>query len=84
MEAGLPAALCRTAQCLGAANNNPSHRSALVALSHLAPKAAATAPANCARMNGATSAGLMPAKVSERARAMVTAGLAKDVEAVNQ
>lgn len=39
---------------------------------------AMTAPASCAMMNGATSARRMPANVSEKARAMVTAGLAKD------
>jgi len=42
------------------------------------------APASCAMMKGSTSWRRMPAKVSENARAMVTAGLAKDVEAVNQ
>ncbi len=35
-------------------------------------------------MNAGTFAGAMPAKVSVRARAMVTAGLAKLVEEVNQ
>lgn len=35
-------------------------------------------------MNGATSAGVIPAKVSVNARAIVTAGLANEVEAVNQ
>ena len=35
-------------------------------------------------MNAGASAGRMPAKVSLAARASVTAGLAKDVEAVNQ
>ena len=35
-------------------------------------------------MNGATWFGAMPAKVSVSARAIVTAGFAKDVEAVNQ
>jgi hypothetical protein len=33
--------------------------------------------------NAGTEAGLMPAKVSESVRAMVTAGLAKLVELVN-
>jgi hypothetical protein len=32
----------------------------------------------------ATSSGLIPANVSDSARAIVTTGLAKDVEAVNQ
>jgi len=41
-------------------------------------------PASWAAMKGNTPAGAMPAKVSESDRAMVTAGLANDVEAVNQ
>ena len=35
-------------------------------------------------MKAITPAGAMPANVSETERAMVTAGLAKDVDAVNQ
>ena len=35
-------------------------------------------------MNGATSANRMPANVLEKARAIVTAGLANEVDAVNQ
>jgi hypothetical protein len=35
-------------------------------------------------MNNGTSAGRIPAKVFDNDRAMVTAGLAKEVEAVNQ
>jgi hypothetical protein len=41
-------------------------------------------PANWADMNAAIPAGAMPAKVSESERAIVTAGFANDVEAVNQ
>jgi hypothetical protein len=41
-------------------------------------------PTNCAAMNGKTASGAIPAKVSESNRAIVTAGLANDVEAVNQ
>jgi hypothetical protein len=37
-----------------------------------------------AEMKPGTEAGEMPAKVSDRARPMVTAGLAKQVEEVNQ
>ncbi len=40
--------------------------------------------ANCAATNPGASAGRMPEKVSLAARAKVTAGLAKDVEEVNQ
>ena len=46
--------------------------------------AAARAPRICATMKPGTSAGAMPAKVSLSDRPMVTAGLAKDVDAVNQ
>ena len=49
--------------------------------------AAATAtsiPTSCATMKASTPAGAIPAKVSDRERAMVTAGLANDVDAVNQ
>jgi len=42
------------------------------------------APSNCATTNAATSSGRIPAKVLLAARAMVTAGLANEVEAVNQ
>jgi len=35
-------------------------------------------------MNAKTPPGAMPANVSDSDRAMVTAGLAKDVDAVNQ
>jgi hypothetical protein len=45
---------------------------------------AATIPANWAAMKAATPAGAIPAIVSDSERAMVTAGLANDVEAVNQ
>ena len=44
----------------------------------------ARAPRIWATMNAGASAGRMPANVSERARAIVMAGFAKDVEAVNQ
>jgi SAM-dependent methyltransferase len=45
---------------------------------------AASAPASCAAMKSGTEEGAMPAKLSDRLRATVTAGLAKDVDAVNQ
>ena len=45
---------------------------------------AANAPSNWAAMKPGVSTGRMPAKVSEAALARVTAGLAKEVEAVNQ
>ena len=44
---------------------------------------AVVAPTSCAAMNPGASIGRIPANVSVRVRAMVTAGLANDVEAVN-
>ena len=41
-------------------------------------------PMNCARIKFGTSRGRIPAKVSENPLAIVTAGFAKEVEAVNQ
>ena len=45
---------------------------------------AASIPASWDTMKAATPLGAIPAKVSESDRAIVTAGLAKEVEAVNQ
>jgi hypothetical protein len=52
--------------------------------SQRANKTARQAPASCEAMNPATPPGAMPAKVSDSERAIVTAGLANDVDAVNQ
>ncbi len=41
-------------------------------------------PAACAQMNPRMSAGRMPANVVVNERAIVTAGLANEVDAVNQ
>ena len=49
----------------------------------MSPEASA-APMNCIRMNIGAEDGLMPAKLSENMRAVVTAGLAKLVDDVNQ
>src|SRR3954466_15028132 len=62
----------RSADC---GSDGTSHRNRIVATA---------APASCATMNPATSAGRMPANVSVSARARVTAGFANDVDAVNQ
>src|SRR5580692_10939693 len=43
-----------------------------------------SAPMNCATMKAGASSGRIPAKVFVRERAIVMAGLAKEVEAVNQ
>ena len=43
-----------------------------------------TAATICATMKPGAEDGAMPAKVSDRLRAIVTAGLANEVEAVNQ
>jgi len=45
---------------------------------------AAKAPATCATIKGGASIGRIPANVSLKLRAIVTAGLANDVDAVNQ
>jgi hypothetical protein len=45
---------------------------------------AASIPTNWARMKAGAAEGAMPPKVSDIDRAMVTAGLANDVDAVNQ
>ena len=45
---------------------------------------ASRAPASCAATNAGADAGAMPAKLSDRVRAIVTAGLAKLVDDVNQ
>jgi hypothetical protein len=47
-------------------------------------KKAALAPTNCAMMKAMTPLGAIPANVSEKPRAIVTAGLANEVDAVNQ
>jgi hypothetical protein len=45
---------------------------------------AVSIPTSWAAMKATTPAGAMPAKVSDNERATVTAGLANDVDAVNQ
>jgi hypothetical protein len=52
--------------------------------SHRTTAMARAAPTHCAAMNPGTSYGRMPAKESLAARASVTAGFAKEVDAVNQ
>jgi hypothetical protein len=52
--------------------------------SHREKKVAVTAPRSCAITKGGTSTGRIPAKVLLAERARVTAGFAKEVEAVNQ
>lgn len=63
------------------------HREQLVYLSLfrlLARSKPTPAPINCARINAGTELSSIPAKVSEKARAKVTAGLAKEVEEVKK
>src|SRR6516165_2794475 len=57
---------------------------AVLGHSHTATATAASIPTSCATTNANTPAGAIPANVSDRERAMVTAGLANDVDAVNQ
>ena len=52
--------------------------------SQRATTSASSAPASCAMMNPVTSAGRIPENVFDSERAIVIAGLAKDVEAVDQ
>ena len=54
------------------------------AKSQVASASAATAPSSCAATKGGTLAGAIPAKLLERLRATVIAGLAKLVDEVNQ
>ena len=61
-----------------------SHSTRDCGTNHLKSKVAAKAPPSWAETNPTVSAGLIPAKVSVMERASVTAGLANDVEAVNQ
>src|SRR5438445_4448778 len=73
---GLPAEdVASTAMALARLSRRASAR--LVAITMIAP-------IHCAAMKPATSAGRMPAKVSVSAGASVTAGLANEVDAVNQ
>ena len=67
-------------------NDNQADDVALRSLSqiHLANSSAATEPASWAATKAGTPAGAIPENVSDKDRAIVTAGLANDVEAVNQ
>src|SRR5262249_33679226 len=56
----------------------------VVVQSQRANSTAASIPANCAAINAVTPPGAIPAKLSEIERAMVTAGFANEVDAVNQ
>src|SRR5688572_1471681 len=67
---------CGTTTCSDTAGNDGDN--------HANSEVAATAPTNWATTNIGTSTGLMPANVSVNARASVTAGLANEVDAVNQ
>ena len=51
---------------------------------HGAMNVAKAMPASCAAINASTPAGEIPVNVSDKERAMVTAGFANDVDAVNQ
>ncbi len=52
--------------------------------SHGPSASAATVPASWARMKAATLDGAIPAKVSQSAREIVTAGLANEVDGTNK
>jgi hypothetical protein len=53
-------------------------------INNSATNIAAMAPISCARMNARTLAGAIPEKLLVNDLAIVTAGFAKDVDAVNQ
>ena len=76
----------RRARFAKKAEEPPIIRLASIGAAHSqrANQVATAAPTNCATTNPGTSAGRIPAKVFVAARASVTAGLANDVEAVNQ
>lgn len=57
---------------------------ARIGIIHRKMNVAVMAPASWAAMKGRASVGRIPAKVSVRQRASVTAGLANEVELVNQ
>ena len=67
---------CRGGRCSCQFASRPANRPNAVT--------AIIAAANWTRMNRGADDGAIPAKVLEKLRAIVTAGLAKDVEAVNQ
>ena len=62
----------------------PSTAFSLEGISQRNKSVAASAPSNCTAMKPGVSMGRMPVKVSLIERARVTAGFAKEVEAVNQ
>ncbi len=66
------------------ADRKAHQRRAFLAKSQSQSRRPITAPATCAGRKSSALAGAMPANVSEKIRAIVTAGFAKDVEAVNQ
>jgi hypothetical protein len=55
-----------------------------VGVEHADGRECQSPPTSCATTNPGTDAGAMPAKVSEKMRPMLIAGLAKLVELVNQ
>src|SRR4051812_36241533 len=74
-----------TARGIARAKDQDSfHDLLLFGTSHPNTRALVAAPANCATMKPGASAGRIPANVSVRQRANATAGLANDVDAVNQ
>lgn len=77
----------RTTGVVNAGKDNGLHadtRTGRAGTNHRKSAVAAAAPSNCAAMNPGASVGRIPEKVSVIALAIVTAGFANDVEAVNQ
>ena len=69
---------------LGSIGSSQLQASVDLAPSHSKTRIAENPPQICAAIKGRTSAGRIPANVSLNERAIVTAGFANDVEAVNQ
>src|SRR6266566_8521094 len=69
---------------VASAVNNWSDAVGLAGVSQANTAVAASAPRNCMQTNPGTSARRMPENVLVKERAIVTAGLANEVDAVNQ
>src|SRR5437763_17049173 len=73
-----------SSRCDGCGTSTSSATAGRVGTSHRNKAVAHAAPKSCTITNPGTSANRIPANVSLAARATVTAGLANEVEAVNQ
>lgn len=74
----------RTTRTVHTREDHLLHAACLAGITHRLKRMAAPIATNCAAIKPGTSEGRIPAKVSLKARASVTAGFAKEVEEVNQ